>query len=908
MLIDDAHGIGVDENLIEQLRSWGIEFLTEIQVNALTSGIADGTSMVVCAPTSSGKTLVAEIAVYTRLREAKRTIYLVSHKALADQKYEDFQKKFGDLSDKPIATVGLSTGDREEGNYDALLLVATYEKALSLLVSNQIDPNQTLVIADELQIIGEQGRGPDIESLCAIFLQRGIEQFIALTATVENPEELAAWLNCGLTISYSREIDLQQEVWHDGKGYRLIFGQEEGEEFIPNVNPHRLLDVVRQLISEDRGPILVFTESRREASQYADNFSQLCVKTADGIHLAEQLELFSEPTEASEQLSENSEKKIAFHTADLTPQQRQVIESGFLESKIDVCFATSTLAAGVNFPFKTVVFPKLTYQWGGRAGSQITRSDYRNMSGRAGRLSLHEEGFAILLPTNNLELGHANSLILPENDKLKSQLVNLSIRRSVLMLISSGIVDSRSALNTFLECTFYWHQLLENNPAMLEELLLSANHAIDWLLEYEHIEEHEKNLYPTLLGKATSRTGLLPSTATAFIELLNKYSNELESDFDSYATGILYWVCSSEEFCSDNPSRFLVFPDNRPTGSASYVKGRKLLGHFDETNTQLSKCVHALSLYIDGHIERQIRNFSGVSAGNLYRLAIDVSWVLDGLHRISCVSYVNCTQQLSNRLSMLSRRIHWGAPAEILDIIRVAERNRVPGFGRQRAMILLNNGISTFQEVIDYGKDKLLKLLRREERVVPLLHAVSHAIGFDPERLQSSHYKIADELGLKMKVENCYKTFNVEYEDAILKLLETEERWSVKQLDDGKKQNQPDLLLEHDDMRLIIECKTSTKTPALIKKEDAYAVLQKADDYDSSMHRVCLGKPAFDEHCKKKAQASTQITLIEHRIFMEGILRVFAGTVTPKDFINWIAQPGVTEIDRLSGKETYFID
>jgi len=73
------------------------------------------------------------------------------------------------------------------------------------------------------------------------------------------------------------------------------------------------------------------------------------------------------------------------------------------------------------------------------------------------------------------------------------------------------------------------------------------------------------------------------------------------------------------------------------------------------------------------------------------------------------------------------------------------------------------------------------------------------------------------------------------------------------------------------------------------------------------MCRVTLGKPAFDEHSKAKAQASTDITLIEHSIFMEGILRVYAGTATPRQFFDWLARSGVTEIARLMGDPTYLV-
>jgi helicase len=390
MDVEHLMGPGVSGWLTEQLRAWGISTLTDVQARALKAGVADQQSMVVCAPTSSGKTLVGEIGVLSALRSNYRAIYLVSHKALADQKYQDFVLRFGEGAARPLATVGLNTGDRTEGEVNAEVLVATYEKALNLLISGQIRATDALVVADELQIIGEAGRGPDIEVLCSAFRKKGMRQFVALTATIENPEDLAGWMDCQLVRSARRDVPLFQEIWYEGRAWVTQFGDEQGREVTDTATPSRdVSDVVDRLLQLDRGPVLVFTESRREASTMAAAYCRRRPRGGDGIALAQQLELFSEPTESSDQLRENAERRVAFHTADLSPQERQVIEGGFIDRKFDVCFATTTLAAGVNFPFRAIVFCKLTYQWGERAGSMISRSDYRNMSGRAGRLGMH---------------------------------------------------------------------------------------------------------------------------------------------------------------------------------------------------------------------------------------------------------------------------------------------------------------------------------------------------------------------------------------------------------------------------------------------------------------------------------------------------------------------------------------
>lgn len=900
--------LGIDTLLSNQLQSWGIQSLTEIQKLAISKGVANGQSMIVCAPTSSGKTLIGEIAVLCGLQSGRKAIYLVSHKALADQKYEDFQKRFGEEAATPLGSIGLSTGDRDEGDIDPQLLVATYEKALGLFLSGQLDPKNSVVVADELQILADPTRGPNIEALCTVFRQRGCGQFIALTATVENPSDLAGWMNCDLASSGRRDIALHQEIWYQGNSYKVTFGQTEGQRVPANHTFQEIPDIVKHILQSGLGPVLVFTESRREAVSYANEYSSICTRSTDGIAIAEQLNLFSEPTESSEQLQKNVERNVAFHTADLTPQQRQVIEGGFINAKFNVCFATSTLAAGVNFPFKTVVFPKLTFQWGDRQGEQIKRSDYRNMSGRAGRLGMHEEGFSILLPKNGVELRHANNLVLPENDKIVSRLVDLSMRRTVLMLVASGLVNCRDTIRGFFENTLFWYQIQEDNPIKLDNIIEQADKAIDWLIRAQMVEQHDDALLSTPLGKATSLSGLLPSTAAGFVEILRNRKKDLEEEFDGFTSGIIYMVCSSDEFCGKKPSRFLVYPIERSYDSTVFLSEKKLFQPLDRANNRLNQCVHALTLYIEGRAERQISFSTKVSSGGVHRLAIDVSWVLDGLHRLACVPDIDCPQQVANSIAMLSRRIRWGAPAEILDVIRVAERNSVPGFGRQRAMALLAKGLKTFQDIINYGKDKLVSILKNEHRTTALLAAIDGSTGLEPDRFEKAHCRVAKELGLEQKAQDCYVKLGTDYDDAIENFLKEESSWNVMKLDDGKRQNVPDILISLGDLELLIECKTCTKTPSLINKEEAFAVLQKAADFDDKMRRVTLGKPAFDEHSKLKARASTNITLVEHPIFMEGVLRVHTGSITPIEFLQWLGTPGVTELDRLSGKATYAVN
>lgn len=906
MKISDAQGAGFDAWVIQRLLRWGIESLTDVQQRALASGAADGRSLVVSAPTSSGKTLVGEIAVLCALRAGIRAIYLVSHKALADQKYLDFVARFGEGAAEPIGSVGLNTGDRIEGDVDAQLVVATYEKALGLFLSGRLRPNNALVVADELQILGEPGRGPDIEALCSALRQRGAKQFVALSATVENPEDIAGWMMCDLVRSSHRDVPLHQDIWFHGQVHRTKFGDESGQDVsggAPATN--EIGGVVNHLLQLGRGPVLVFTESRREAQSFATTFGQSRPRVAMGVDLAQQLDLFSEPTDSSDQLRENAERRVAFHTADLSPQERQVIEAGFVDGRFEVCFATSTLAAGVNFPFRTIVFSKLTYRYGDRAGSHLVRSDYRNMSGRAGRLGMHPDGFAVLLPQNSVELAHANMLVLPDNDRLDSQLVNLSIRKTILTLVASGLASSFSEVMVFFENTLYWYQTLNRNQQKLATLTTESRAAVEWLNANRLIREQSGSLVITPLGNAAAVSGLLPATVVQLAEMLRVIGSKLVANFDDWILGLIYAACASDEFRAERPSRFFPFPSRMTYESMTYWGTKLLPVEIDRNDMKLAQCAHAIALHAEGLADRKISHIAHVPSGSIHRLALDVAWVLDGLHKLTTTPELSCPQTVSNQIAMLARRVRWGVPAEALDVLRVAERHGVPGFGRQRAMTLVAQGIATLHDVLATPKEKLVQLLRSEPRAQALLDAVSNTVGFGPSRLASAHRKAGQELGVERQVKACDEALGTEYEEAIATLLRVEVSWSVTVLDDGTRPNVPDLLIVLGVQQILLECKTCTKAPPLIKKEEAWAVAQKAADFDPAMRRVTLGKPAFDETSKKKAAASKDITLIEHSIFMEGLLRVHAGTLPAADFMTWLSSPGVAELERLGGSPTY---
>jgi helicase len=338
------------------------------------------------------------------------------------------------------------------------------------------------------------------------------------------------------------------------------------------------------------------------------------------------------------------------------------------------------------------------------------------------------------------------------------------------------------------------------------------------------------------------------------------------------------------------------------------MQQRMLLLPLDPKDHKIAACVHALALFITGESERKIQYVSSVSSGYIHRLAGDFAWVLDGLRCISCAKELGVPQNTTNHLGALARCIRWGVPVEGLDVLKIATHSGVPGFGRQRLMALKTNGLGTVMEILGAPLAKLSKLISGKERAEQLTNALSRNLDDAAVAYVRTHLAVAEELGLAEKVIDCNQKIGTEYEEAVVSLLKEEMQFVVDVVDDGVRQNVPDFILSIGELQIIIECKTATKRPPLINKSDAWAVVQKAADYPADIPRITLGKPDFDETSKKKAAAATGITLVRHEVFMEGLMRVLTGRLSPPEFIQWLAQPGVTELDRLPGVPTYIAE
>ena len=192
--------------------------LRPAQEKSIKKGLLEGKNLLVCTPTASGKTLIAELAALKSIIEGKgKAIYIVPLKALASEKYKDFKRKYGKIAKIALSIGDIDSADSFLADYD--LIVATSEKFDSL-IRHQAPwlTNIATVVVDEIHLLNDHERGPTLEILLTILKQllKNV-QIVALSATIGNAEELAEWLNADLVVDDWRPVKLHKGIYFEDK-------------------------------------------------------------------------------------------------------------------------------------------------------------------------------------------------------------------------------------------------------------------------------------------------------------------------------------------------------------------------------------------------------------------------------------------------------------------------------------------------------------------------------------------------------------------------------------------------------------------------------------------------------------------------------------------------------------------
>ena len=194
-----------------------IKELRPAQVKAVEAGLFEGKNLLVCTPTASGKTLIAELTCIKRILEGKgKAVYIVPLKALANEKYKDFVARYGKLCRIAVTSGDIDGDDSYLEGYD--LIITTSEKLDSLIRHHApwISMIAT-VIVDEIHLLNDASRGPTLEILLTMLKQLVDAQIVALSATIGNPKELADWLDAKLVIDNWRPVELKKGIYFGGE-------------------------------------------------------------------------------------------------------------------------------------------------------------------------------------------------------------------------------------------------------------------------------------------------------------------------------------------------------------------------------------------------------------------------------------------------------------------------------------------------------------------------------------------------------------------------------------------------------------------------------------------------------------------------------------------------------------------
>jgi ATP-dependent RNA helicase HelY len=401
--------------------------LDQFQIQALDA-LDAGHSVLVAAPTGSGKTLVAEYAIRLALGARTKTFYTTPLKALSNQKYGDLVREYGPDS------VGLLTGDNSI-NPDAAVVVMTTEVLRNMIyAASPTLHNLRYVVLDEVHYLQNRFRGAVWEEVI-IHLPPEVD-LVCLSATVSNAEEFADWIRTvrGATtavIEERRPVELQHLYAVGDRSaaelHLLPVLVGDGEDLHPNPEATRLdrrpssprtarprrgklyapwrSELVERLRDESMLPAIYFIFSRNACND------AVVQARRDGLRLtevAERVELREIAERRTAGLSDDDldalgyddwvtglEAGFAAHHAGLVPPMKEAVEEAFGRGLVKVVFATETLGLGINMPARSVVIEKLS-KFTGEHHELLTAGEYTQLSGRAGRRGIDEVGYSVV--------------------------------------------------------------------------------------------------------------------------------------------------------------------------------------------------------------------------------------------------------------------------------------------------------------------------------------------------------------------------------------------------------------------------------------------------------------------------------------------------------------------------------
>ena len=924
--------------------------LTNAQHAALDSGLGNGNSVLVVSPTSTGKTQIAVWAIANGIEANANTVYLVTHRALAKQKFQDFQDLLlTDYLDDDSSSIILATGDvvidcDNENPADPLrspLLVATYEKYLAMLSASGVPSSMsnTIIVCDEIQLLGDKHRGQSVEILLTLLRNAGWKQFVGLSAVLEakDANDLSNWLNISLVRSTLREKDLCYEYWRSVNVERVTTSAPEELIIEPKptgVSPETL-QVIRYLENQEPAPLPIIVFCMKKQDIY--DLASADLEARIGINGAQlPLDLGDLPETTSNSFLANAlSHRIAIHSADLTDDERKIVEDGLIDGKIDVVYATSTLAAGVNFPLGTAIFHKWI-RWDGdlRTYIPIEPSEFHNMAGRVGRMgSDHQEGRIIFFPSTGVsQVAYKEYLALNTLPPIQHRINASTFDQLSLQLVSTGLCSSRQDVKNLINSSFSGLREQDNNLVNFQSWPDQIDQGVNKLIDYGFIVETTNNrLIATPTGKAVAHSGFHPISA---IMILNYFSEKgeilttllnypLNDDRVQRFNYLIFSACFSiAEFrpCDGlQPSRFLPWPLTRINIDASIYADDLLEPSWFADPIPTNAAQIALS-WVEGkkilNLEQMEEN---LRAGMLFEMFRNLGWVLQGMSLIISAASDTRTpeplrptslkgkddlilvlRKLPRAFTRLGYRVATGLPDDILwmnSLNKMGEpfkltRDEIIGFkekqfSKPEQLILGDPASDTIRcdvfEKVKPAPQVKSNWLRDRCRVWK-----SEQRRYSLER-HTARAKNCTEISL---IQEFYESRENDFEIVFEKIL-TYLGISFDKLDNNLATGAPDYLIKLEGSSPIVFELKSRQGENLISYNGATEVLSASEIHgyrDSFCVTLC--QPGIDPSVPMNITSCGRLSVIECHDLAEGLLRLCQGRLTQAQLWQWLTTPG----------------
>jgi len=695
----------LDSQVIELLEAEGLDQLYPPQEDAIRAGVLDGKNLVLASPTASGKTLVAEMCILKHVLEKHgKAIYLAPLRALASEKFKEFQR-YSTIK-KPSGDhlrVGISTGDYDSsdpwlGRYD--IIISTNEKADSLLRHRAPWMNElSLVVADEVHLLTEHERGPTLE----VVLTRLSEinpniQFLALSATVRNAEEVGTWLRAGSVTTEWRPVPLREGIYHDGQ---LQFN-DGSSRTISSGTKTPVLDIALDVLSGG-GQALIFTETRRSAVEMGRKAAvavkpRLSKPEDRALNtIAERILSAGEKTRLSEALASQVASGAGFHHAGLTGPHRGIVETGFREGRIKVLAATPTLAAGVNLPARTVIISSYERFEAGHGRYPISVLEYKQFCGRAGRPKYDKYGESVLIARNQDEADWLmENYVIAQPEKLWSKLaVEKILRPHVLSTVAAGYARTEEGLYEFFGRTFYAHQY---GPRLIKGKI---GEVLRFLAKEEMVEVEGKELAATKFGNRVSELYIDPMSAVILRDGLYTRAKKM-TDFS-----LLHLISKTPD----------IAPRPRPRGNELDKLGILAAQHSDEFMGEVPnqfedpiaydeflselKASQVMTDWINESTEDQILEIRKVEPGDLLRLVQGTEWMVFAAQELGRLFG---HKDLLAPMEMLKVRVSKGVKSELVKLVGLE------GVGRVRARMMYGAGLKSIDDIKERSLTELMSI------------------------------------------------------------------------------------------------------------------------------------------------------------------------------------------------------